>query len=168
MEKCWCDSWCDWNCTTHSICTLSRIIDTEKVSLFPVSVYRFEKEILFSLSEWIPVLQWRSKLLLGYQSFLLQQQSNAIIPEWRKLICRQKPFIVCRIWWILLPVGYRRMLGIVLKCYFINTFCKILSFNNGNISNKICSNISFDYAHVIYISGVTCLSEKTSLRVLRL
>jgi len=31
-------------------------------------------------------------------------------------------------------------------------FVKIMSFNNGNISNKICSNIAFDYAHVLYIS----------------
>lgn len=42
-------------------------------------------------------------------------------------------------------------------------FVKIMSFNNGNISNKICSNIAFDYARVVYISGDTCLLEANLL-----
>ena len=42
-------------------------------------------------------------------------------------------------------------------------FVKIMSSKNGNISNNICSNIAFDYAHVICICGDTWLLEANFL-----
>jgi len=44
-------------------------------------------------------------------------------------------------------------------------FVKIMSFNNGNISNKICSNIAFDYAHVIIFMGPLAFRKQFSLRI---